>query len=177
MKQPLLFDVGEASELPRKEKPKEVFFPRSGHFQLPVAVDGLYSTEARLHGRNPDSITGPDRSWCIDGKDARRSGELQCKAIMCVHHLFGKAALEQGDESAVERAMISYLSGEINDCCVLDIVEDGIPVDDDQIALLLGVDRERVPQIGAEAALSFRESSKKPGLSKRKLSRAKPEDR
>ena len=101
--------------------------------------------------------TPQTRHGCLPMIRERREGKLMCPHIMCTMHLFGRGLAHRPD-SEMMAAFTARLEGKTKDCCALDMVEDGIPVDADTVALLLGSPRARVPQILAEAVLKLNDS-------------------
>lgn len=124
-------------------------------YQLALAIPGLDDRSARLAGQPSFPST---RGQCVEGAARRRTGAETCPHVRCKYHLLGELA-RRPDEEAVE-AMASRLDGEWSDSCALDIADElasrrrGMPAE--EIAKILGVSRERVVQLGAEAMSRMR---------------------
>lgn len=121
-------------------------------YQLPLSIDGLYDSSARLYGVPKQPST---RAECIAGRESRLSGEVECEHVLCRYHLLGELTRRPDDEA--DRAMEARLAGEWTGTCALDVAETSERgLDDETHARMIGVDVSRLVQISAEASARLR---------------------
>lgn len=150
-----LFGVEETSKrsraLPRvTEKPPQlVQLRQKSAVQVPLTMEGLYDTSARLSDRPRQPKF---RSECASAKADRRKGFVECEHLRCRYNMIGAVARLREPEALT--AWTHRLTGEWRDSCVLDVADDG-PVPDQAIAMTLGTDVKTVERIFTEAKSRF----------------------
>jgi len=98
------------------------------------------------------------RAGCEGGMAERRSGEVTCPYLTCRYNILGM--LSKRPDAEFERSLAARIEGLWRDSCVLDMVDGGADVDDDMIAIIMGITKKRVTQYGAESLVRFKRAFK-----------------
>jgi len=118
--------------------------------QIPLSLPGMWDSSARMAGEPAMPRTRGD---CIGGSEARSSGAETCPHVRCRYHLLGELT-RRPEREAIE-AIAARQSGEWRDSCALDVADRG-GCGDAEHAVMLGITRERLIQLSAEASSRMR---------------------